>query len=130
MKDTKSETKDAPDQPNSEASDQAKTWKVSGLLQLQDGGDARLSQLDDGLIEAKDDPFVPASLEDDCPFRPASKMTVEVVERKARRRRRGGGGRPVRRVTQEIIDVEGLSPADYAKCKDFLELTRSIRSRG
>ena len=123
LKETKSETKDAPDQPPAEASDAPKTWKVSGLLQVQDGGDARLRQLDDGLIEAKDDPFVPASFEDECPFRPASKMTVQVEERKARRRRRGGGGRPVRRITQEIIDVEGLPPGDYAKCKEFLELT-------
>ena len=100
-----------------------KTWTVSGLLQIQEGTDARLRQLEDGLVESKDDPFVPITLEEGCPFRPASRMTVEVVERKARRRRRGGGGRPVRKVAQEILAVEGLSPEEYSSCKDFLELT-------
>ena len=123
MKDTKSKTKDAPKNEPKDDSGESKTWKVSGVLQLQDGADARLRQIEDGLVESKDDPFVPTTLEEGCPFRPASKMTVEVVERKARRRRRGGGGRPVRRITQEILEIEGLSPEEYAKRKDFLELT-------
>ena len=123
MKETKTE-KDASDKKEEKSTqDPAKTWTVSGLLQIQDGADARLRQLDDGLVESKDDPFVPITLEEGCPFRPASRMTVEVVERKARRRRRGGGGRPVRKIAQEILSIEGLSREDYASRKDFLELT-------
>ena len=122
MKETKADTDRSAKEPKP-GPDAAEPRRVTGLLQLQDGADARLRQLGDGLVEAKDDPFVPESLAEECPFRPASRMTVEVVERKARRRRRGGGGRPVRQVVQEILSVEDLSPEEYSTRKEFLELT-------
>ncbi|MEC8558728.1 MAG: transcription termination factor Rho, partial [Planctomycetota bacterium] len=122
MKETKPDTHRAAKESRS-GPDAGEPRTVTGLLQLQEGADARLRQLGDGLVEAKDDPFVPESLAGECPFRPASRMTVEVVERKARRRRRGGGGRPVRQVVQEILSVEDLSPEEYSTRKEFLELT-------
>ena len=97
--------------------------KASGILQLQNGADARLRQLGDGLVEAKNDPFIPMSLEEVTEFRPALQMTVEVVERKAKRRRRGGGGRPVRMVAEEIIEIEGIPTEEFSSRKRFEDLT-------
>ena len=97
--------------------------KASGILQLHNGADARLRQLEDGLVESKDDPFVPTSLEEIAEFRPALQMTVEVVERKAKRRRRGGGGRPVRKIAEEILEIEGIPTADFVARKKFEDLT-------
>jgi transcription termination factor Rho len=96
---------------------------VSGILQLQNGTDARLRQLGDGLVESKDDPFVPMSLEEMAPLRQALQMTVEVVEKKAKRRRRGGGGRPVRRIAEEIVEIEGIPAKEFADRKRFEDLT-------
>jgi transcription termination factor Rho len=77
----------------------------------------------DGLIEAADDPFVPAELVESLGLRPAQTLEVEVVERKPRRRRRSGGGRPPRPTVETIVAVEGLEPEAYAARKKFDELT-------
>ena len=97
--------------------------KVSGILQLQNGADGRLRQLGDGLVESKDDPFIPQHLEEVVPLRSNLQMTVEVVERKAKRRRRGGGGRPVRRIAEEILEIEGIPAEEFANRKPFEDLT-------
>ena len=99
------------------------TQTISGILQLQNGADGRLRQLEDGLVESKEDPFIPMSLEDQVPLRPALQMTVEVTERKAKRRRRGGGGRPIRRIAEEVISIEGIPAAEFAGRKRFEDLT-------
>jgi len=96
---------------------------VTGILQLQDGADGRLRQLENGLVESKDDPFIPMSLDETCPLRNLTSMTVEVESRKAKRRRRGGGGRPVRKIARKIISAEGLELDEYAGRKAFKELT-------
>jgi len=97
--------------------------RVSGILQLQNGADGRLRQLGDGLVESKDDPFIPRQLEESMPLRSNLQMTVEVVERKAKRRRRGGGGRPVRRIAEEIVEIEGIPAEEFAGRKPFEDLT-------
>ena len=96
---------------------------VNGILQLQNGADGRLRQLEDGLVESKDDPYVPMALEEEAPLRPAASLTIEVVERKAKRRRRGGGGRPIRRIAENILEIEGLPAKDFASRKKFEDLT-------
>ena len=96
---------------------------VTGILQLQDGADGRLRQMENGLVEAKDDPFIPMNLDEICPLRPLTSMTVEVESRKAKRRRRGGGGRPIRKIARKIVSAEGLEPGEYAQRKAFAELT-------
>ena len=106
-----------------ETSENETLTTVTGILQLHDGADARLRQLENGLVESKDDPFIPMSLDETCPLRHLTSMTVEVESRKAKRRRRGGGGRPVRKVAQKILAAEGLDPDEYAKRKTFGELT-------
>lgn len=106
-----------------ETSENETLTTVTGILQLQDGTDGRLRQLENGLVESKDDPFIPMSLEDSCPLRPLMSMTVEVEARKAKRRRRGGGGRPVRNIAQKIVSAEGLEIDEYARRKPFKELT-------
>ena len=106
-----------------ETSENETLTTVTGILQLQDGTDGRLRQLENGLVESKDDPFIPMSLEDSCPLRPLMSMTVEVEARKAKRRRRGGGGRPVRNIAQKIVSAEGLEIKEYARRKPFKELT-------
>ena len=90
---------------------------------MQDGADARLRQLENGLVESKDDPFIPMSLDETCPLRNLTSMTVEVESKKAKRRRRGGGGRPIRKIARTILSAEGLEPKDYASRKSFGELT-------
>ena len=57
------------------------------------------------------------------PLRSNLQMTVEVVERKAKRRRRGGGGRPVRRIAEEIVEIEGIPAEEFAGRKPFEDLT-------
>jgi len=106
-----------------ETSENETLTTVTGILQLHDGADARLRQLENGLVESKDDPFIPMSLDEICPLRHLTSMSVEVESRKAKRRRRGGGGRPVRKIAQRILSAEGLEPGDYAKRKTFSELT-------
>jgi len=96
---------------------------ANGILQLQQGADARLRQLDDGLVESKSDPFVPMQLQDEVPLRPASRMTIEFIEKKAKRSRRGGRGRPIRRIAQEVVEIEGMPASEYASRKAFEELT-------
>lgn len=96
---------------------------VNGILQLQQGADARLRQLGDGLVESKNDPFVPMQLQEAVPLRPASRMTVEIVEQKSKRSRRGGRGRSTRRIAQEIVEIEGIPAEEYAARKAFEELT-------
>ncbi|HAW95843.1 MAG: transcription termination factor Rho [Phycisphaerae bacterium] len=106
-----------------ETSENETLTTVTGILQLQDGADGRLRQMDNGLVESKDDPFIPMNLDETCPLRPLTSMTVEVESRKAKRRRRGGGGRPIRKIARKIVSAEGLGPVEYAQRKSFAELT-------
>ncbi len=96
---------------------------ITGILDFPKGSDPRLRQMADGLIEADDDPFVPAELVESLDLRPAQTLEVEVVERKPRRRRRSGGGRPPRPTVEKVVAIEGLEPEAYAARKRFDELT-------
>ena len=96
---------------------------VNGILQLQQGADARLRQLGDGLVESTNDPFIPMQLEQEVPLRSSARMTVEIVERKSKRSRRGGRGRSIRRIAQEVLEIEGIPAQEFAARKAFEELT-------
>ncbi|MFM1832780.1 MAG: hypothetical protein RLZZ461_1096 [Planctomycetota bacterium] len=96
---------------------------ITGILDFPKGSDPRLRQMADGLIEAADDPYVPAELVESLGLRPAQTLEVEVVDRKPRRRRRSGGGRTPRPTVETIVAVEGLEPEAYAARKKFDELT-------
>ena len=94
----------------------------TGFLEWRNGAEGRLRQLDDGLIEARDDPFVPVALRERYLLRQGQRLTVNVVEKRSRRRR----GRPPhggRCVVDEVLSIEGLSPEQYVRCKPFEELT-------
>ncbi|MBT8486306.1 MAG: transcription termination factor Rho [Phycisphaerales bacterium] len=99
---------------------------LSGILelpQMNQGNEGRLRQLEDRLVESRDDPFVPNELADRYALRQGQQLTVSVVDRKPRRRRRGRGSRSARPVVNEVLQIEGLSPEQYAECKSFDELT-------
>ena len=95
---------------------------LSGILELPFGAEGRIRQIDDGLIESQSDPFVPLELGQRYPLRQGQKLTVNVVEKKPRRRR-GKKPRFARPVVEEIIQIEGLPPDQYASRKRFEDLT-------
>ena len=96
---------------------------VSGILQLPKGTEGRIRQLGDQLLEQQDDPFLPMSLTEEHPYlRAGQRLTVDVVHRKSKRRR-GRRGRSARPVVERVVEIEGLSPDDFANCKTFEELT-------
>jgi transcription termination factor Rho len=96
-------------------------FEVSGYLDLPRGGDARVRQFADGLIEEPDDPFVPPEILARYPLRPSAKVTVEVVVRKGGKRRRGPK-RP-KPVVERVLAIEGLPPDEYGGRKSFADLT-------
>jgi len=95
---------------------------ITGILDFPKGSDPRLRQMADGIVEAPDDPFVPAELVESLDLRPAQTLEVEVVEKKPRRRRRSGGRAP-RPIVEKVVSIEGLDPEAYAARKRFDELT-------
>jgi transcription termination factor Rho len=77
-------------------------------------------------LQAPDDPFVPAHFGESLPLRDGLHVEVEVVEKKPRRRRRGkgpSGPRKPRPVVERFIEIEGMSPEDFANRKQFADLT-------
>lgn len=97
---------------------------MNGILEWPNGAEGRIRQLGDGLLEQQDDPFVPVSLGEQYPLRPGQRLTVDVVQKKPKRRRgrRGAKGK-VRPIVERVIEIEGLSPDEYAARKAFEELT-------
>ena len=95
---------------------------LSGILEWRDGVEGRIRQLDDRLLEHEDDPFVPLTLRDRYRLRQGQRVTVNVVRKKSRRRR-GRNKHTGRPVVEEILQIEGLSPQQYANRKPFEELT-------
>ncbi len=95
---------------------------LSGILEWRNGTEGRIRQLDDRLIEQTDDPVVPAALRERYPLRQGQRLTVSVVQRKSRRRR-GGKPRSSRAVVEEVLEIEGLPPQQYAQRMPFEELT-------
>jgi transcription termination factor Rho len=95
---------------------------VSGILELPKGGEGRIRQLNDRIIEKQDDPFVPIEMASRLRLRQGQQLTVNVVERKSRRRR-GRGPRSARPIVEDVIQIEGLTPDQYAVRKAFEDLT-------
>jgi transcription termination factor Rho len=94
----------------------------SGILEWRNGADGRIRQLEDCLLEREDDPFVPVALRERFPLRPGQQVTVSVVRKRARRRR-GKKPRAARPVVEEVLEIEGLPPDQYAQRTTFEELT-------
>jgi transcription termination factor Rho len=95
---------------------------LSGILELPNGTEGRIRQLDDCLVEQQDDPFVPTALAERYLLRQGQQLTVQVVHKRSRRRR-GKPGKNARPVVQDVLEIEGLSPDQYADRKPFEELT-------
>jgi transcription termination factor Rho len=98
------------------------TTTLSGILELPPGSEGRIRQLNDGLVEDQGDPFVPMELNQRYSLRQGQRLTVSVVDKKPRRRR-GNKPRSGRPVVQEVVEIEGLPPDQYARRKPFEELT-------
>ncbi len=99
------------------------TSTLSGILELPNGAEGRIRQLDDGLIEGADDPFVPSDLTERYNLRQGQELKVNVVTKSTRNRRRRGRRRPPRPVVEEVIQIEGLDPDSFSARKRFEELT-------
>jgi len=95
---------------------------LSGILELPSGSEGRIRQLGDGLLEDKDDPFVPDALRERYALREGQRLTVNVTKRSGRRRR-GGRRRKPRPIVDDVIKIEGLDPEAYSRRKRFDELT-------
>jgi len=95
---------------------------LSGILEWRNGSEGRIRQLDDRLLAQTDDPVVPVELRDRYQLRDGQRLTVSVVEKKSRRRR-GRKPRAARAVVDEVLQIEGLSPEQYAQRTPFEELT-------
>lgn len=97
---------------------------VTGILEWPARAEGRVRQFQDGFLESPDDPFVPVALGDKYPLRHGQQITVEVVQKKPRRRRKKGGApKASRPVVDEILQIEGLEPDDFAARKPFDQLT-------
>ena len=95
---------------------------LSGILEWRNGAEGRIRQLEDRLLSQTDDPIVPDELRERYMLRDGQRLTVSVVERKSRRRR-GRKPRTARAVVDEVLQIEGLSPEQYAQRTPFEELT-------
>ena len=95
---------------------------LSGILEWHNGAEGRIRQLDDRILVGPDDPFVPVALRERYPLRPGQRITVSIVQKRSSRR----GGRNQQRfrpVVEEVLEIEGLTPTQYARRKPFEELT-------
>jgi transcription termination factor Rho len=92
---------------------------LTGILELpQGGGDGRIRQFTDGLVETPDDPYMPSELVAKFTLRPGQEVTAVIEDRHAPNRPSG-----VKRVAIDVQAIEGLTPAEYAGRKVFAELT-------
>ena len=92
---------------------------LTGILELPSaGGDGRIRQFKDGLVETPDDPYVPTDLVAKFQLRPGQEVTCVLEDRHAPNRPSG-----VKRVAIDVQSIEGLAPVDYAARKVFSELT-------
>jgi transcription termination factor Rho len=96
---------------------------VSGILDLvagggsgsaSAGGDGRLRQMADGLVDGSSDPFVPAEVVLRYQLRQNCRITAEAAPR------RSAGGRMT---VQSVQTVEGLAPEAFNARRSFAELT-------
>jgi transcription termination factor Rho len=105
------------------------TTTLTGILEWPKRSEGRIRQVSDTTsktLQASDDPFVPVHFGDELPLRDGLRVEVEVIEKKPRRRRRGkgpSGPRKPRPVVERFIEIEGMSPEDFASRKQFSELT-------
>ena len=95
---------------------------LRGILEWRQGSDGRLRQLESFLVDRPDDPFVPLALAQRYPLRQGQHLTVHVTKRRSRNRRGRRGGSP-RPVVEQILEIEGLTPEQYAGRRPFEELT-------
>ena len=94
----------------------------TGILDWHSPTECRLRQFDNGIVVGQRDPLVPSDLVAELELRPGHRITAEVISKKSRRR--GGRGRSgPRLVVSEVMEIEGLSPDDWAARKPFEELT-------
>ena len=78
----------------------------SGILELPQGTEGRIRQLEDRIIENQSDPFVPMEVADRYRLRQGQRLTVNVISKKPRRRR-GRGSREPRPIVNEVINPDG-----------------------
>lgn len=97
---------------------------LTGILEWPERAEGRVRQVTDAnrVLEKPDDPFVPASFGESLPLRNGLRVEVEVVDRLPRRRPRNGPRRP-RPVVERFIEIEGMTPEEFASRKPFEELT-------
>ncbi|MBG84209.1 MAG: transcription termination factor Rho [Phycisphaerae bacterium] len=98
------------------------TTTTSGILDLTSPTECRLRQFDNGVIVTKNDPLVPATMLEEFRLRNGQFITAEIVMKRPRKR----SGRPrgeARPVVESIVEVEGISPDEYASRKSFDQLT-------
>lgn len=98
---------------------------LTGILEWPERAEGRVRQVvGSTIVERDDDPFVPQALGENLKLRTGLEVTVEVVQRKSRRRRgRSGKPRPSRPVVDHFIEIEGMSPEEFAAQKSFEDLT-------
>jgi transcription termination factor Rho len=108
-------------QPTNGEHPQAATT-LRGILEWRQGTEGRIRQLESCLADRPDDPFVPVALAEQYPLRQGQHLTVNISTRRPKRRRGRRGGKP-RPVVEQIIEIEGLSPEQYASRKPFDQLT-------
>ncbi|MCP4759390.1 MAG: transcription termination factor Rho [Planctomycetes bacterium] len=94
----------------------------TGILDWHSPNECKLRQFDNGIVAAPDDPLVPPAVAAEYELRPGQQITASVVHKRPRRRsgkRRGNS----RAVVETVVEIEGLSPEDWATKKPFEELT-------
>jgi transcription termination factor Rho len=97
---------------------------LTGILEWPERTEGRVRQMGDAnrVLEAPDDPFVPAEFGQELPLRSGLRVEVEVIEKMPRRRRKGKP-RVARPVVERFIEIEGMPPEEFASRKPFSELT-------
>ncbi|MBT4583964.1 MAG: transcription termination factor Rho [Phycisphaerae bacterium] len=101
---------------------ETKKETVVGLLDWETPHEGRLRQWDNGPVVASSDPYVPIKLKDDYPLREGQLLTTSIIRKKSKNKNKEGI-RNVRPIVSEILEIDGIDPAEYAKRKPFGEMT-------
>ncbi|MDG2424740.1 MAG: transcription termination factor Rho [Phycisphaerales bacterium] len=98
------------------------TTTTTGILEWTSPTECRLRQFENGVVASNNDPLVPTTILEEFRLRNGQHVTATVGMKRPRKRSGRPRGGP-RAVVEAILEVEGITPDEYANRKPFDELT-------